>query len=195
MDRWITRLVCVGLLVSCSPVRAEDVDVFLENLSIPDGTSSTNVYSWTLPATLSVSGLVYRVYNPLGQEERTFSLVTDGYMHVARCNIGQARDAEEAVRKLGEVMVFCVQMHMVSYAASFRPFRDGSGNVHIVERGAGDAVGDVTRCHRTFGNLYLDIRTNTNTAPVSAQAVADALLSSAVRVGGGFRPNALNEGE
>ena len=181
---WIARLLCVGVLSCGLSLSAADVDVFLEALSIPRGAASTNVYSWTLPTELSVSGQVYRVFNPLGQERKFFHLVTDGRTPVATCCIGRARDSEQAVRELGDVMVFCVQMHMVSYAAGFRPVRNASGDVSIGERMDDDVSDDPARCHRTFGNLYASVRTYTNATTVTAWAVTDALFSLARRVEG-----------
>ena len=82
------------------------------------------------------------------------------------------------------VSVCCVQMHLVAYAAGFRPVRNASGDISIGERFDDDAMDDPARCHRTFGNLYASVRTYTNATTVTAWAVTDALFSLARRVEG-----------
>lgn len=155
----------------------QDTDAFMNALSIPPGVPATNVYAWIPPANVPVEDQVLSFCPLAGGEEHVFDLVATGNVLVAHCCVGCAESSRQATRRLCEHLVFGVDMPMSTYASRFMPVRNELGDVQISKRIGQEGI-DVTRCHRTAGNLYLSVRTYTNAVPLNAEAVADALLST-----------------
>lgn len=170
--------VCAAMALSCLATQ-DDVDQFMAAVHIPGGVRSTNVYSLTLPVRLQVPDEMLNVStNDCSRDEVVFDLYTTGKVLVANCILGKSISSVQAERELCGSLVDCVQTPLADYARFFSASRNEAGDLFIHERsGASSPVDDVTRFHRTAGNLYLSIKAYTNTVSVTAHAIADAVLS------------------